>query len=90
MFSPAELQAVRAPALLLLGEDETRYNAHTTLKRARERMPGLRGEIVPGVHHLAALARPDDVNRRLLEFLRGEHRAGEESEDAGEQSRILQ
>ncbi len=36
----------------------------------RSRMPSLRGEIVPGAHHLAALARPDVVNRRILEFLR--------------------
>jgi hypothetical protein len=38
----------------------------------------------------AALARPDDVNRRILEFLQGEHRAQEEGEDVREQSRILQ
>jgi pimeloyl-ACP methyl ester carboxylesterase len=70
VFTPAELQAVRAPTLLLIGEDETLYNAHATLKRALARMPSLRGEIVPGAHHLAALARPDVVNRRILEFLR--------------------
>lgn len=74
VFSPAELQAVRVPALLLIGEDETLYNPHTTLKRALARMPSLRGEIIPGAHHLAALARPDDVNRRILEFLRQEVR----------------
>jgi pimeloyl-ACP methyl ester carboxylesterase len=74
VFSPAELQAVRAPTLLLIGEDETLYNPHTALKRALARMPGLRGEIIPGAHHLAALARPDDVNRRILEFLRQDMR----------------
>lgn len=69
VFKLDELAAVRAPALLLIGEKERLYDAHTALKRAKELMPALRAEIVPGAHHLAALARPDYVNDRILRFL---------------------
>ena len=33
------------------------------------RMPGLEAEIVPGAHHLAAMAQPDAVNARIVDFL---------------------
>ncbi|HET7380247.1 MAG TPA: hypothetical protein VFJ24_09425 [Gaiellales bacterium] len=36
------------------------------------RMPGLTGAVVPGAHHLGALACPDDVNERIVKFLQGD------------------
>jgi pimeloyl-ACP methyl ester carboxylesterase len=71
VFSTAELRAVRAPTLLLIGENEVLYEAHATLKRAQERMPGLTGAVIPNAPHLAAMAQPDDVNERVVRFLRG-------------------
>ena len=71
VFSDAELRAVRAPALLLIGEHERLYDARVTLKRAQERMPGLTGAVIPNASHLAAMAQPDDVNERMIRFLRG-------------------
>lgn len=68
-FSESELEAIRAPTLLLIGENERLYDPRATLKRALKRMPGLSGAIVPNAHHLAALAQPDDVNARMLLFL---------------------
>lgn len=70
VFSNAELAAIRAPSLLLIGENEPLYEPHATLKKAMERMPGLSGAVVSNAHHLAALARPDDVNERVVRFLR--------------------
>ncbi len=64
----AELAAIKAPTLLLIGEHEQLY-APTTLELARRRMPGLTGAVIADAHHLAALAQPEDVNRRILEFL---------------------
>jgi len=32
-------------------------------------MPGLEGEIVPNAHHIAAMAKPDEVNERIIQFL---------------------
>jgi pimeloyl-ACP methyl ester carboxylesterase len=67
----AELRAIRAPTLLLIGEKEIIYDAERTLQHARKRMPSLTGAVVPGAHHLAALACPDEVDVRILEFLDG-------------------
>ena len=69
VFTRAELEAIRAPALLLIAELELLYDPQATLRLALERMPGLQGAIVPGAHHLAAMARPDDVNDRIIRFL---------------------
>jgi pimeloyl-ACP methyl ester carboxylesterase len=69
VFSAAEFAAIRAPVLLLVGERERLYDARTLLRRAADRLPNLEGAIIPGAHHLAALARPDAVNARILEFL---------------------
>lgn len=67
-FTDAELAAIRAPTLLLIGEHELLY-APATLDLAKRRMPGLTGAVITDAHHIAALAQPEDVNRRILEFL---------------------
>ena len=67
-FTDAELAAIRAPTLLLIGEHERLY-APATLELAQRRMPGVRGAVIAGAHHIAALAQPAEVDRRILEFL---------------------
>jgi pimeloyl-ACP methyl ester carboxylesterase len=69
VFSGAELRAIRAPTLLLIGEHERLYEPHAALKLALGRMPGLEGAIVPNADHIAAMAQPDDVNERIIRFL---------------------
>jgi len=69
VFRRSELQKIRAPALLLIGEQERLYDPHQTLTLAQLRMPGLKGAIVPKADHIAAMAQPDDVNARILGFL---------------------
>jgi pimeloyl-ACP methyl ester carboxylesterase len=32
-------------------------------------MPTLEARIIPDAHHIAAMARPDEVNARIIEFL---------------------
>jgi pimeloyl-ACP methyl ester carboxylesterase len=71
VFSKSELRSVRAPTLLLIGEQERLYDAHVALKTAQERMPGLIGAVIPGASHLASMAQPGDVNERIVRFLRG-------------------
>ena len=68
-FSRAELRGVRSPTLLLMGDNELLYNPHKILKRAQERMPSIEAEIVPNAYHIAAMARPDEVNSRIIRFL---------------------
>jgi pimeloyl-ACP methyl ester carboxylesterase len=71
VFSRAELGAIRAPVLLLIGAEETLYEPEATLKLAQARMPELAGAIVPDADHIAAMAQPDDVNGRIVRFLQG-------------------
>jgi len=71
VFSKAELRSVRAPTLLLIGERERLYDAHAALKIAQERMPGLAGAVIADAPHLAAMAQPEEVNERIVRFLRG-------------------
>jgi pimeloyl-ACP methyl ester carboxylesterase len=78
VLSDAELGAIRVPTLLLIAESELLYEPHSTLRTAMTRMPGLEGEIVAGAHHLAAMAQPDAVNARIVDFLQADERKTEE------------
>ena len=69
VFSGAQLRAIRAPTLLLIGDKETLYRPQEMLRLAQRRMPGLQGAIVPDADHIAAMAQPDDVNARIAGFL---------------------
>ena len=69
VFAKAELLAIRVPTLLLIGDNELLYEPHATLRRARACMPTLEGEIVPNAHHIAAMARPGEINAMIIQFL---------------------
>jgi pimeloyl-ACP methyl ester carboxylesterase len=69
VFSRAQLRAIRAPTLLLIGDKETLYEPRAMLQLAQARMPGLQGAIVLDADHIAAMAQPDDVNARIVAFL---------------------
>jgi pimeloyl-ACP methyl ester carboxylesterase len=69
VFSRAQLRAIRAPTLLLIGDKETLYEPRAMLQLAQARMPGLQAAIVPDADHIAAMAQPDDVNARIVAFL---------------------
>jgi pimeloyl-ACP methyl ester carboxylesterase len=71
VFSARSLKAVRAPVLLLIGEHETLYDPAETLRLAQGRVPGLTGAVIPDADHIAAMAQPDEVCRRVLAFLGG-------------------
>jgi pimeloyl-ACP methyl ester carboxylesterase len=70
VFPDRELRGIAAPALLLIAEHETMYEPERALRIAKARMPRLRGAIVPGAHHLAAMADPDFVNGAIVRFLK--------------------
>lgn len=72
VLSDAELGAIRAPTLLLIAEHEILYEPDSMLRTALMRMPALEGAIVHGAHHLAAMAQPNAVNKRIVNFLQAE------------------
>jgi pimeloyl-ACP methyl ester carboxylesterase len=69
VFPTAELRAIRPPAMLLMGDNEMLYDPHATLRLAQQRMPSLQAHMVPGAHHMAAMAKPAEVNARIIQFL---------------------
>jgi pimeloyl-ACP methyl ester carboxylesterase len=69
-FPKDELKRITAPILLLIGEHEILYEAGPTLEKAKALVPGLTGAVIPRAGHLAAMMAPDDVNARVLAFLR--------------------
>jgi pimeloyl-ACP methyl ester carboxylesterase len=69
VFPTAELRAIRPPAMLLMGDNEQLYDPHATLRLAQQRMPSLQAHMVPGAHHMAAMAKPAEVNARIIRFL---------------------
>ena len=68
-FSTGELRGIKARTLLLIGDKEQLYEPVATLELARKRMPALEGGIVANADHVAAVAQPEEVNRRILDFL---------------------
>ena len=69
VYTKEEFAQIRAPVLLILGKKEVIYNPRRAIQAAKELIPGLQVELVPDAHHIAALARPEIVNKRLLQFL---------------------
>jgi len=69
-FADADLQRIRCPTLLLVAGKEVLYSAPKALQRARRLLPRLEvGDLVPEAGHFLTVARPDLVNRALVEFL---------------------
>ncbi|CAL9319876.1 alpha/beta fold hydrolase [Streptomyces sp. R02] len=64
-----DLAAVRAPTLVMTGDDDLMTLEHTAaLYRA---LPDARLAVVPGASHLVPLEKPAEVNRMVLEHLAG-------------------
>jgi pimeloyl-ACP methyl ester carboxylesterase len=71
VFSDVELQKICAPVLLLMGDNDPTYSDHPSevLKLAQKRMPTLEAHMIVGAHHAAAVAKPAEVNAKIVEFL---------------------
>jgi pimeloyl-ACP methyl ester carboxylesterase len=69
VLKDSELNAVRTPALFLVGEHEKIYSAAKTVERLARVAPHIETEIVPGAGHDLTIAHAHRVCRRVLEFL---------------------
>jgi pimeloyl-ACP methyl ester carboxylesterase len=56
--------------MLLMGDNELLYDPHATVRLAQRRMPSLEAHMIPGAHHMAAMAKPAEVNALIIQFLR--------------------
>lgn len=69
VYSKEEFAQIKARILLILGEKEAIYdNLKSAIRSARELIPGAEIEVIPDAHHVTAVANPEEVNQKLLEF----------------------
>jgi pimeloyl-ACP methyl ester carboxylesterase len=68
LYSGEELARIKAPVLLLLGEQEKIYPPAEASQAAKSLLPGIQVQIIPNAHHITALAQPELVNASLLKF----------------------
>ena len=68
-YTKEEFARIKAKVLLILGEQEAIYNnLGSAIRSARELIPNVQIEMIPAAHHVTAVANPEMVNRKLLEF----------------------
>lgn len=69
MMSDKELQSIRVPSLLLIGENETVCSAKRALRRIRAIAPQIRAELIPGAGHDLPISQRELMTQKVLEFL---------------------
>jgi pimeloyl-ACP methyl ester carboxylesterase len=69
VFSDAELQQIRTPILLLVGDREVVYRPQAALERADRLLPNGCAELIPSANHISGMSNPTWVNARVLQFL---------------------
>jgi len=69
VYSKEEFSRIKAKTLLILGEQEAIYNdLRSAISSAQELIPNVEVEIIPSAHHVTAVANPEKVNQKLLQF----------------------
>ena len=69
MYSKEEFAQIKAKVLLILGDKEAIYNdLYSAIQSARKLIPNVKVEVIPAAHHVTAVANPEKVNQKLLEF----------------------
>jgi pimeloyl-ACP methyl ester carboxylesterase len=66
-FSDDELRGVRAPVLLLMGEQEVIYDPVAALARAKRLVPNLQGELISRASHDMSYSRHEEVDALILQ-----------------------
>jgi pimeloyl-ACP methyl ester carboxylesterase len=65
-FSAQELQRLKSPPLLIIGDRELMYQPEQEIALAKSRAPGLEGAVAPNANHMAAMSNPEVLNRWIL------------------------
>ncbi len=79
VFTDEELQQVKAPTLLLMGDQEVVYNYQAVAERVANLIPTIETDIIAGAGHALNLDQPEVVNQRVLAFLKKEALLSEDS-----------
>jgi pimeloyl-ACP methyl ester carboxylesterase len=70
VFKDKELQKIKNPVLLLIGDHEVIYDSTRVFQRASRFIADLKTKIVPNANHSAQYTAPDFVNSEILEFFK--------------------
>jgi pimeloyl-ACP methyl ester carboxylesterase len=68
VFPAEELQQIKNPALMLIG-DQDRLNPPKAIEQAKRMIPHIETEIVPHAGHMLSIEQPQLVDARVLKFL---------------------
>ena len=71
-----DLQKLKNPALLLLGDHEILYEADQAIKRAEELVENIQTAIIPNASHMVNFEQTELVNSHILDFLSGDEETG--------------
>jgi len=69
LYSREEFERIDAPTLLIIGDRELIYSPTDAFDAASKLVPGIITELIPGAHHIAAVALPALVNACILSFI---------------------
>jgi pimeloyl-ACP methyl ester carboxylesterase len=69
-----ELESIKVPTLIIIGENESIYSASKAMKRIRQVAPHIRAEIIPNAGHDLTVVQAELVSRIVLEFLQQSQR----------------
>jgi len=70
VFSDDELKRIKTPVLYMIGEKDKIYSPLRAVRRLNRVSPRIVTEIIPGADHAFTVAEADQVNGRILDFLR--------------------
>jgi pimeloyl-ACP methyl ester carboxylesterase len=68
-FGDDEFPALKMPVLMLVGDREIMYDARSAVMRAKQLIPGIEAEIIPGAGHLLLQDQPEMVAERIIQSL---------------------
>ncbi len=71
-FTDEELCKLTTPTLLLIGDHEIMYEPRRALARAKELLPNVQTELVPGAGHMLNGDQPEMVDEKMVSFLKAE------------------
>lgn len=72
VFSDEELQRIKMPTLLLIGDHNGTCRPEFELERARRLIPQIEADLITDGGHLFPLDQAEATNARILAFLNGQ------------------
>ncbi|MCX9028335.1 MAG: alpha/beta hydrolase [Candidatus Methanoperedens sp.] len=70
-YMDEELRGIKNSTLLLIGQQESLYDPVAAIERAKRLIPNIQAELIPHAGHELPGGQPETVNRKILEFLKG-------------------